>query len=156
MPTATFGARRPNAMKRLMQASVLYLLWSILATIIALLYDRPAVFAGTSTGLPVFQDWLFGMGTAMSPPLGWMLVQAIFIAIAPRPSRWGRLGVAGLTLIGFTNLIGQLAEPISYEVITPATFNPILALIVAGMSILPFLMMIFGIQALSAKRRGIA
>jgi hypothetical protein len=66
-----------------------------------------------------------------------------------RRSTWG---VIGLTLFGVAEFIGALGEPITYELLDPVTFNPLLAVIQAGMIIIPFVMMVFAIQEWRRRR----
>ena len=138
---------------RVIVASVLYLIMSVIGTIVAVVQERPAEFLGTSTGLPALQDWLYGMGTAFSPPFYWMAVQVVFMVLAPKSGKAGTVGLLGLAIIGGTNTFGALAEPITYTVFNPATFDPLGAAIQVGMVILPFAMMIVAVQEWSRRRR---
>jgi hypothetical protein len=91
------------------------------------------------------------MGTALSAPLVWMVAQALLTWLAwnqrNRRSTWG---VIGLALFGAATFIGALGEPITYELLNPVTFNPLLAVIQAGMIIIPFV----GSSELSMARAG--
>jgi uncharacterized membrane protein YeaQ/YmgE (transglycosylase-associated protein family) len=147
-------ANTPIKLKRLVQSSILYLIWASIGAVVAIVLDRPAQFGGSTSGLPVVQDFIFGMGTAMSPPLLWWLVpQALLTWLAwnqmNRRSTWG---VIGLALFGATAFIGALGEPITYELLSPSTFNPLLAIIQAGMIIIPLVMMVFVIQEWRRRR----
>jgi hypothetical protein len=66
-----------------------------------------------------------------------------------RRSTWG---VIGLTLFGATTFIGAVGEPITYELLNPVTFNPLVAVIQAGMVIIPLVMTVFGIQEWRRRR----
>jgi tetrahydromethanopterin S-methyltransferase subunit E len=50
------------------------------------------------------------------------------------------------------HIIGALGEPITYELLNPVTFNPLLAVIQAGMIIIPLVMMVFAIQEWRRRR----
>jgi biotin transporter BioY len=107
-----------------------------------------------ASGLPVVQDFIYGMGTALAPTLlWWMVPQALLTWLAwnqkNRRSTWG---VIGLTLFGATEIIGALGEPITYESLNPVTFNPLLAVIQAGMIIIPLVMTVFAIQEWRRRR----
>jgi tetrahydromethanopterin S-methyltransferase subunit E len=54
--------------------------------------------------------------------------------------------------LGFAEFIGALGEPITYELLDPVTFNPLLAVIQAGMIIIPLVMMVFAIQEWRRRR----
>ena len=134
-------------LKRLVQSSILYLIWATIAGVVAIVLNRPAEFGGSTSGLPVVQDFIFGMGTALSPPILWMVAQAFLTWLAwnqmKRRSTWG---VIGLTLFGVAEFGGALGEPITYELLNPDTFNPLVAVVQAGMIIIPLVMMVFAIQ----------
>ena len=61
-------------------------------------------------------------------------------------------GGIGLALFGAATFIGALGEPITYELLNPVTFNPLLAVIQAGMIIIPLVMMVFAIQEWRRRR----
>jgi hypothetical protein len=143
----------PSTLKRLIISSILYMVIASLGAIVAITENRPAAAGGFRTGLPVVQDFLYGNGTAMSPPLYMLVAQAIFTVLALWRNRWGVLGVSGLTIAGLLFCIGALVEPILLEIFNPVTFDLFKALIEAGLIILPFLMMIFGIREWSRRRR---
>jgi hypothetical protein len=140
-------------LKRLVQASILSLIWGSIATVVAIVLNRPAQFGGSTSGLPVVQDFIYGMGTALSAPLVWMVAQALLTWLAwnqrNRRSTWG---VIGLALFGATTFIGTLGEPITYELLNPVTFNPLLAVIPTGMIIIDSLMMVFAIREWRRRR----
>ena len=140
-------------LKRLVQSSILSLIWASIATVMAIVLNLPAQFGGSTSGLPVVQDFIYGMGTALSAPLVWMAAQALLTWLAwnqrNRRSTWG---VIGLALFGATTFIGTLGEPITYELLNPVTFNPLLAAIPTGMIIIDSLMMVFAIQEWRRRR----
>ena len=150
MPTR---ANTPIKLRRLVQSSILYLIWASIATVVAIVLNLPAQFGGSTTGLPVVQDFIYGMGTALSPSLWWMVPQALLTWLAwnqtNRRSTWG---VIGLTLFGVAEFIGALGEPITYELLNPVTFNPLLAVIPTGMIIIDSLMMVFAIREWRRRR----
>src|SRR5262245_34836369 len=64
-------AGAPDAVRRLVTVTIAYLAWASVAAAVAVARDLPAGFAGTHSGLSASRDFLFGMGTALSPPLWW-------------------------------------------------------------------------------------
>src|SRR5512138_578829 len=109
------STKTPASLKRLIACSILYVGLSLVAIAIAIADSRPAGFVGLSTGLPVMQDFLYGMGTAMSPPLYYLLAQVVLTIFAARRDRWGGVGVVGLVIFGLCSVIGALGEPILLE-----------------------------------------
>ena len=142
----------PSTLKRLVACSVLYVVWASLAAVVAIAENRAGALAGISTGLPPLQNFLYGMGTGMSPPLLHLIIQVVFTIIAPRGDRWGGIGVVGLTSFGLFTVFGAIFEPINLELLNPTTFNLPRAVIQAGMIIIPFAMMVFGILEWSRRR----
>jgi hypothetical protein len=147
------SAVTPSTLKRLIACSVLYVVWASIAAVVAIAENRAGEFAGFSTGLPALQNFLYGMGTGMSPPLLHLIVQVVFTILAPRRDRWGRVGVVGLAFFGLLTVIGAIFEPINLELLNPVTFNLLRAVIQSGMIIIPFAMMVFGILEWSRRRR---
>jgi hypothetical protein len=148
-------ANTPIKLKRLVQSSVLYLIWASIGGVVAIVLNLPAQpFGGLTFGLPVVQDFLYGMGTALGPPLLWWLLPQAFLTWLAwnqknRRSTWG---VIGLMLFGAFEFIGALGEPITYELLSPATFNPLLAVIQAGLITIPLVMTVFAIQEWRRRR----
>jgi len=145
-------------LKLLIISSILYIVISIIATGMAISENRPAEFGGTSTNLSVVQDFLYGQGTAMSPPLYWLVIQALLTIIATRRNFWGVVGVTGLAIFGLLSGIGALGEPIIKEIFSLATFDLVKVIVQAGMIAIPFLFMAFAIMELirRIKNRKIA
>lgn len=147
------NVKTPKSLSRLITSSILYVVLALISTGIAFAENRPAEFGGSSTGLTVVQDFLYGQGTAMSPPLYWLIAQIALTILAPRRGLWGAVGVVGLAIFGLLSGIGALGEPINREIFAPATFNLFKAVIQAGMIVVPFGMMVFGILEFLKRRR---
>ena len=130
--------------KRLTISSVFYTIFAMIGAGVAIAENRPSDPGGWSTGLPALHDFLYGNGTALSPPLSMIVVVVIFTLLAPQNNRWGKVGVGGLTICGLLFAIGMLIEPIVPEVFSPTTFDLTKAILVAGLIILPLTMMLFG------------
>jgi len=138
--------------KRLVASSVLYIVFALVGAVVAIAENRPAE-AGLSSSLPVWQAFLYGPGTAMSPPLYWLVAQAILTVLAPRCDRWGTVGLVGLSVVGLLFSVFGALEPIVLEIFNPRTLDLPKAIIVTGGVITAFLMMVFGILELMRRRR---
>jgi len=136
------------AIRRLTCTSVTYIVWATVAGMIAVAQNRPAGFAGQSTGLSAMNDFLFGIGTALSPPIWWIAAQALLTRWAPRRDRFGRIGIYGLIVFGVLECVGALGEPITYTIFAPGTRDLFLAVIQLGMIGLPAMMAAAGVRAL--------
>ena len=142
----------PATLKRLLASSVLYMAFALIAAVVAISTNRLAAPGGASSGLPVVEDFLVGRGTAMSPPLYWLIAQAILTVLATKPQRRGTVGVAGLAIFGLLSGIGALMEPLVLEIFNPATFDLLAAVLEIGIIVLPFVMMVFGIREWQRRR----
>lgn len=142
----------PRTLKRLVSSSVLYIVLALIATGFAVIENRTTEFGGSTSGLSALQSFLYGQGTAMSPPLYWLVAQVGLTAMALRRNRWGSVGVIGLAVFGLFFLIGAIGEPILLESFNPATFDMLNAVILAGLVIVPFIMMVFAILEWSRRR----
>jgi hypothetical protein len=145
----------PTSLKRLVTSSLLYIVIAVIAASIAINENLPAqpMGEGSGSGKPVLQDFLYGGGTAMSPGLPWLIAQALLTVLVFRKSWWGMFGVVGLIIFGLLSGVFSLTEPIVREIYGPGVFDPLKAVIEAGIIILPFVMMVFGISEWRRRRR---
>jgi hypothetical protein len=142
----------PIPLKRLITSSVLYIGIILIGAVIAIIENLPAEAAGLNSNAPVWQGFLYGNGTAMSPPIYWLIVQAILTALAPRRGLWGTVGIIGLIVTGLLFSIFGALEPIALKIFNPSTFDLFKVIIVTGI-ILAFLMVVFGILELVRRSR---
>jgi hypothetical protein len=75
-------ANTPIKLKRLVLSSILYLIWASIGAVVAIVSNLPAQFGGSTSGLTVVQDFIYGMGTSLGPPLWWMVPQALLTWLA--------------------------------------------------------------------------
>jgi hypothetical protein len=148
-------ARTPPTLKRLITSVSLYLAIALIAGLIAILENLPAQLGGSTTGLTATQDFLYGMGTALSPPFYTLIIQLALLLLTPRKDKWGTLGVLGLTMIGVLTCIGALGEPINQRIFNPVTFDSIKAVIMLTMILLPLAIVVFGLMEWLGRRREI-
>jgi hypothetical protein len=134
---------------------VLWLLNSAIGARVALREKLPGEWiAGLYVGRDASAEFLKGGGTALSPGLIMMSMQAACTILSTRGDRAGMVGSAGLTLLGAGGTIGMLGETITYRVLSPSTFDPPKAAIVLANSVLAPLMTILGWRRLRAVRGG--
>ena len=113
--------------------SLAYLLAAGAGAAIAIREGLPGAFLGRTTGRTAREDFLLGAGTALSPGLGMLIVQATLTLLARRSGRAGVVGTAGLALIGAGATVGALGEPIVWRVLSPRGFDPPQTALVAAM-----------------------
>ena len=133
--------------------SLLSLVNAAIGTIIAVKQNLPSVTPILTTGKPAFEDFLTGNGTALSPPLYLCIITLLLIILAFLPKWPGKIGVIGLTILGFIFLLGELVERNTYRVLNPSTFNVPVAIDVLVEIILALLMITFGIITIMQERQ---
>jgi len=141
-------------LKRLIATSILYMIVALIASAVAIVENLPAEFAGSRTGLTAQQDFFYGMGTALSPPLYALVIQLALTALTRRSGGWGIFGVIGLVVMGSFTFIGALGEPIRNQLFNADTFDFPKAAILTGMTLLPLFIVTFGILEWTRRRRG--
>ena len=99
------------------------------------------------------EDFLTGNGTALSPPLYLCIITLLLIILAFQPKLPGKIGVVGLTILGFIFLLGEFVETNTYRVLNPATFNMPVALDVLMEIFLALLMITFGIITIMHEKQ---
>jgi hypothetical protein len=135
--------RTLNTQKSLIIVSIFLLVDFAIGTLIGVQQNFPAGLGG-KTGKTAAEEFLTN-GTALSPPVVFCLVIALFIIFVslPRPRWLGTLGVVGLILLGVVGIITGLGEPIVSKIFNPATFDLPLATLEAVGYLLILLMIAF-------------
>jgi hypothetical protein len=142
-----------NAKMGLIIISILSLVNAVVGTVVAVKQNLPRVTPILTTGKPALEDFLTGNGTALSPPLYLCIITLLLIILAFQPKLPGKIGVVGLTILGFIFLLGELVERNTYRVLNPVTFNWPVALDVVAEIILALLMITFGIITFMQERQ---
>jgi hypothetical protein len=133
--------------------AILSLVNAAIGTTIAVKENLPSVTPILTTGKPALEDFLTGNGTALSPPLYLCIITLLLIILAFQPKLPGKIGVVGLTILGFIFLLGEFIETNTYRVLNPVTFNVPVALDVLMEIILALLMITFGIITIMHERQ---
>jgi hypothetical protein len=144
----------PHDVSRPASVSLVYLGWAGIAAAVAIARNLPAGFAGTQTGLSAARDFLFGMGTALSPPIWWMAAQAACVALAMRSASRRRTFTIGLIAFGISEFVGALGEPITWQLALRPNADPAISAIQTGMILLPLLVIVSGLRSLFRASRG--
>ena len=142
-----------NAKMGLIIIAILSLVNAAIGTTIAVKENLPSVTPILTTGKPALEDFLTGNGTALSPPLYLCIITLLLIILAFQPKLPGKIGVVGLTILGFIFLLGEFVETNTYRVLNPVTFYLPVALDVLMEIILALLMITFGIITIMHERQ---
>ena len=143
----------PRTLQLLTACTFIYMAAALIAGWVAISQNLPAGLGGYRSELTVTQEFLYGMGTAISPPIYTILIQAILLVLAYRKDRWGTVGVLGLALFGLINFIGAISEPINRRIFNPATFDPLKAVLMGMLILLPLAILVFGITEWARRRQ---
>ena len=141
-----------NTKMGLISIAILSLVNAAIGTTLAVKENLPSVTPVFTTGKPALEDFLTGNGTALSPPLYLCIITLLLIILAFQPKLPGKIGVVGLTILGFIFLLGEFVETNTYRVFNPATFNMPVALDVLVEIILALLMITFGIISIMHEK----
>ena len=142
-----------SAKMGLIVISILSLVNACIGTTIAVKENLPSVTPILTTGKPALEDFLTGNGTALSPPLYLCIITLLLIILAFQQKLPGKIGVVGLTILGFIFLLGEFVETNTYRVLNPVTFYLPVALDVLVEIILALLMITFGIITFMHERQ---
>lgn len=119
------------------QASGLYLITAALGTWVAIRDDLRGRPFGVSSGLAPEWDFIVGLGTALSAPLILLVALIMLNGLVWWGGKAGRKAAGWLAVLGSGFLVGMLAEPITWSVLSPSGFDLLLAGIVALNLVLP-------------------
>ena len=134
-------------------SSILYLVSASIGTFIAFQQNLTANFGGILQSRDIVSDFLIINGTALSPPLPFMIIQLLFTVLILKKGKSVTVGVIGLAVMGAIYTLAQLGEPILLRQFTPVNFNPTQATILTANLIFSLFMFISGILAwISIKR----
>jgi hypothetical protein len=126
---------------------------SVVGAVISLERGEGVGWLGIDTGLTTRQDFLYGLGTSIAPPL-WFLV--IFAAatwvFATRGGPARRIALWLLTLIGLTIIIGTLGEPLTYQALSLSGLWSAEFFVVTFNFALGLAMLVLGARTLLAER----
>jgi hypothetical protein len=142
-----------NTKMGLISIAILSLVNAAIGTTLAVKENLPSLTPILTTGKPALEDFLTGNGTALSPPLYLCIITLLLIILAFQPKLPGKIGVVGLTILGFIFLLGEFIETNTYRVLNPVTFNMPVAFDALIEIILALLMITFGIITIMHERQ---
>jgi hypothetical protein len=135
-----------DSLKWLVTASIVNLLGNAIGAIVALQENLAAGLGSVPNAQTVLQDFIAFKGTALSAPLSFMLIQLVLTWLTLRPDGSGRIGVGGLTFIGFFYALAQLGEPIFFKQFQPSGFDLAQSMVLLVNIVSSVAMLVFGIK----------
>lgn len=138
----------PPEFRRLERISVSYIATMLAGTVVAIRAQRAAEFGGSHTDATALRSFLVGMGTAMSPPLLWLLAQGALTGLLRFPGRRQSIGSLGLGAGGLIGVVGVLGEPMTRENLTTRHTTVTRFLLQLALVVLPLAMAVQAIRAL--------
>ena len=132
---------------------VLYLVTAGIGTWLAVdegLVGRPF---GWDLDLATLPSFVFGLGTALSAPLLFLVALVAAVVILHREGRdMRRASAGGIALLGSGFLIGMLAEPITWKLLRSGpVLSPTAAIVVANI-VLPMILVILAVMDLRQRQ----
>ncbi len=123
--------------RRFVYFSWFYILFSLLTAMLASLAHLKAQFGGWQSNLPVWQDFLLGIGTAISPPLIWLLMLLVLVDITFHHTLAAWWALVFIIIISLLNSLAALLQPL----LSQTNLGFIYTLLHLLMVLLPFIMM---------------
>lgn len=148
---ATACAQRPSASRRapVVALSALYTANALAGAHLAIRDSLPQAPFGMRTGRTPRADFLTGTGTALSPGLPMLLLQAGVTGLTAGPADVSRASLRVLAVGGVLYAVGQLAEPEGRHALGhPHAAGVVRTLVVVGNVVLPALMSAAAVRAL--------
>ncbi len=131
----------------LLLSSIFYLVSASIGTLVAFQQNLTANFGGILQSKDILSDFLIINGTALSPPLPFLIIQLLFTILITRKGKSVTIGVIGLVVMGAIYTPAQVGEPILLKQFTPGNFDLTKTLILTANLISSLFMLIFGIMA---------
>ncbi|MGH2795364.1 MAG: hypothetical protein ACRDKG_13795 [Actinomycetota bacterium] len=125
---------------------------SIAGAVVSIAREEPAGWLDIDTGFGARDDFLYGLGTGIAPPLWFLMLFVASMWAATRGGRARRLGVVGLTLAGSAIVIGTLGEPITYRALSASGVGSAESVIVAANFALGAALLVMGVRVWLAER----
>src|SRR5918994_1095669 len=123
----------PGSDNLLSWVCTLWLLNAATGAAVAIREDLPGeLIADVFTGRDASAEFFKGPGTALSPGLAHIAAGATFGLLSTRGAIAGKVGAAGLVVVGAGATAGALGEKITYRVLSPEAFEPAKAVIVSS------------------------
>ena len=135
-------------------SSILYLVSASIGTFVAFQQNLTANFGGLLQSKDILSDFLIINGTALSPPLPFLIIQLVFTMLALKKGKSVMVGVIGLVVMGAIYTPAQLGEPILLKQFTPSNINYTQMIILAANLIFSIFMLIFGITEWVSRKGG--
>lgn len=148
---ATARAQGPTAARRapVVALSALYMANALAGAYLAIRDSLPQAPFGMHTGRTPRADFLTGTGTALSPGLPMLLLQAGVTGLTAGPPGVSRACVRVLAVGGVLYAVGQLAEPEGRHALGhPRAAGVVRTLVAAGNVVLPALLSAAAVRAL--------
>ena len=144
------AAQRPTAARRapILVFSSLYTGSALSGAYLAIRDSLPQAPFGIQTGRSPRADFFTGTGTALSPGLPLLLLQAGAVGLTAGQPRVARASIDALAVGGGLFAIGQLAEPVGRETLAHPSAMVSRTLVVVGNIVLPALMSVAAVRAL--------
>ncbi len=140
----------PPSLSRFVISALFYPVFGIMAALISLAEQMPPQFLGIKSGLDLVSNFLFGVGTALSPPLTLLIWFGPLVWAGRRRSNTGTSAIFFTMLMSGLCFLNSLLSPINRQIIDTGEFD-LVAMIQLLMMLIPLAVIYFGFTEI--KRR---
>lgn len=140
----------PPSLSRFVISALFFPVFSIMAALIALAEQMEPQFLGIKTGLDLMSNFLFGVGTALSPPLTLLALFVPLVWFGRSRSNSGTSYIFFTMLLSGLCFLNSLLSPINRQILDNGEFD-LVAMIQLLMMLIPLAVIYFGFTEI--KRR---
>ena len=140
----------PPSLSRFVISALFYPVFAIMAALISMAEQMEPQFLGIKTGLDLIENFLFGVGTALSPPLSLLVWFVPLVWFGRSRSNSGTSAIFFTMLLSGLCFLNSLLSPINRQIIDAGEFD-LVAMIQMLMMLIPLAVIYFGFTEI--KRR---
>lgn len=98
--------------QRFVYATWLYSLLAFINAVVCIVANMKVTFWGWQSNLTVLQDFLFGPGTALSPPLVVIVAMPILVDLTFRHTSFAKVAMLLIAMLSIVNSAAALFQPL--------------------------------------------
>jgi hypothetical protein len=140
----------PPSLSRFVISALFYPIFAVMAALISMAEQMEPQFLGIKTGLDLIKNFLFGVGTALTPPLSLLVWFVPLVWFGRSRSNSGTSAIFFTMLLSGLCFLNSLLSPINRQIIDAGEFD-LVAMIQMLMMLIPLAVIYFGFTEI--KRR---
>jgi len=108
--------------RRFVYLSWLYVTFSILTTLVSVNFNIKAQVMDWQSNLPVLKDFLYGIGTALSPPLIMLVLLIVLVDLTFKHNLVAKFSLVVIVIVSLLNSVAAIFQPIQTQPIPAVVF----------------------------------